>query len=991
MNRRKHHSLLVALGVAGAAALGLSSVQAQTVIPESYALPVSALDTSAPGFVVRVFQATGAQLPNTIARAEDQIAGFLINPGTGLPFDNIADMAAFNPDGTYDETMTLSYSAGWFPGIPGMEGTTINIALEAITYVELAPGTYRMVVTGDDGAKLTAGNVFDRLQEIVLVESPTTADKIANFTITKAGVYAFRVVYEQGGGGYSLNWYTEDTSATRYLLNEWGGLPCYRALNAGAVVTGPTISAISPLPNAINVSASAGLTAVIRDGSTAFNPATFKLYCNGTDVTAGATIGAKVNGRTKISYAPPVRPDPNDVEEYRLTFADPTSAGGTREAIVSYTVAPYADYVLPDPIWEETFDTVAEGAMPPGWSTVSPITPAGYEDLNDPDSDSYLTWVVVSRERIASITAWNATQRLNTPEAYINGERVESLIQGQCAYHESDIRGGSQYAELFSPNVNLTGKNDIYVVYNSIYTQNQDNIAGVEYSVDNGATWLPVIYMVHKDDIVLKGDGSIDAEGTLTAAHADTADYTDPISGEFVGDTYGAFVKAARATWPNLAEYISGRIDDDQMESKRIEKHRLPLADNKSQVKLRFFQAGTASWFFGVDNVGLYSISGPQAPEIVTQPVGGYISAGASLTLSVVAKGTEPLSYQWKLNDVAIPGATAASHEIASAKAADAGDYTVDISNAGGAVTSLKAKVGVFTGLIGENLVVHLKLDGSLADASGRGNGGTEVGTVAYNAGKVGTQSMQLPSDADYVTLGTPADLNFGTATDFSIAFWTKVIGWTDDPAFIANKDWDSGGNQGYVIATDSDGRLQWNLAGAPGGRKDYDGPADTFSDNAWHHVAVTFQRTGVATTYVDGVLKDTRPISADSNNVDTPSGMATNIGQDGMGDYGPKFSDVSFDDLGIWRRVLTPQEVAGIFEAGQTGKDLSTVVIAGPTDPGSLAIQFTGGKVVLTWDSGATLQSSGAITGGWADEAAQSPATLDPAGVAKFYRLKQP
>jgi len=207
-------------------------------------------------------------------------------------------------------------------------------------------------------------------------------------------------------------------------------------------------------------------------------------------------------------------------------------------------------------------------------------------------------------------------------------EKVESLIEDQFAYHESDIRGGSQYAELFSPEVNLAGKTDIHLVYNSIYTQNQDNIAGTEYSIDGGTTWLPVVYMVDAADIVKKDDGSIDAEATLSATQNDTAVYTDPVTGEEIGRSYGAFVKAVRSTWPDLAPYISGRINDDQMESKRIEKFRLPLADNQARVKLRFFQAGTASWFYGVDNVGLYSITTVDPPSFSKQPANATRVAG---------------------------------------------------------------------------------------------------------------------------------------------------------------------------------------------------------------------------------------------------------------------------------------------------------------------------------------------------------------------------
>jgi hypothetical protein len=983
---------IVARAIACSATLVLTLAQAQTIIPESVALPASALDTTKPGFLVRVVQATGPALATTIARAEDQLAGFLINPATGQPFANIIDPFGFNADGTYDEAFFVSYSSQFFPGIPGTEGTVLNIALEAITFVDLQPGTYTMVVNSDDGFRVTTGNVFDRLSEIVLGEfdgGRAAADTVFSFTITQAGVYPFRLIYMQGGGGFNVDWFMSSDPAERIYLNDSGGIPSYRALRPGAVISGPSISAVSPLPNAVNASPSAGLSALIKDGTSPLNPASVHLFHNDVDVTTAATIGPKTGNTTLVSYRPADLPEPLSVQVYKLVYADPTATGGTREAVMSYTVSAYANFTLPEPIWRETFDDIPEGTLPAGWTTYTPFAVGGNLDLNDPHSDAYWVWVVISRDRVQSITAWNPAQRLVTPEAYINGVKVQSLIENQFAYHESDVRSGSQYAELFSPEVNLSGHNDIYLVYHSIYTQNQDNIAGVEYSIDGGTTWLPVVYMIDVPDIVLHGDGSIDAEATLTTARADTAVYTDPGTGQQVGLSYGAFVKAPQSTWPDLGPYISGRIDDNQNESKRIERFRLPQADNQTSVKLRFFQAGTASWFFGVDNVGLYSIVGTQPPEITKHPLGGVIYAGGSLELTVVATGTD-LSYQWNLNDTPIPGATNATLTLANLTTAAAGEYNATVTNDGGSVTSTKTTVVVFDGPIGEDLVAHLKMDGNLDDATGRGNNGTTVGASVFVAGKVGTQAVQLPSNADYVTLGTPADLNFGTTNDFSISFWAKAAAWDGDPSFIGNKDWNSGGNQGYVLATDDDGRIQWNLAGAPGGRKDYDSAGGIFSDGAWHHVVVAFHRTGSASTYVDGLLRDARPLTADQNNVDTPAGLATNIGQDGTGSYGSRFSDVSFDDIGFWRRVITPQEAAALFAAGQAGNDLSSVVVSGSTNAGTLAISLAEGKIVLTWDSGATLQSAPALIGDWSDESAESPFEVDPSGAARFYRLIQ-
>ncbi len=255
---------------------------------------------------------------------------------------------------------------------------------------------------------------------------------------------------------------------------------------------------------------------------------------------------------------------------------------------------------------------------------------------------------------------------------------------------------------------------------------------------------------------------------------------------------------------------------------------------------------------------------------------------------------------------------------------------------------------------ITDHLVVHLTFDSNLTDTSARGNNGTAVGTVPFVDGKIGKgvecSGKKDNSIQNYVTLGAPADLNFGTSTDFSISFWAKFNTWAGDPAFLGNKDWGSGGNPGWVIATSGDGRLQWNYSGPGSGRKDYDGPGGTMSNGAWHHVVFTVLRAGETVTYIDGEEVNRGDTSAGLNNVDTPAGFATNIGQDGTGRYtdggGVEWTDLAIDDVGIWRRVLGGAEAKLIFEAGNQGKDLSTVVSPAADAP-TIVKAPTGGAVI--------------------------------------------
>jgi hypothetical protein len=86
-------------------------------------------------------------------------------------------------------------------------------------------------------------------------------------------------------------------------------------------------------------------------------------------------------------------------------------------------------------------------------------------------------------------------------------------------------------------------------------------------------------------------------------------------------------------------------------------------------------------------------------PSIFEQAVSQTVSAGASVTFSVVANGVPAPTFQWSLNGTPIAGATSSSYSIASASAADAGSYTVAVTNPLGTVTSDAATLVVSSGL----------------------------------------------------------------------------------------------------------------------------------------------------------------------------------------------------------------------------------------------------------------------------------------------------
>jgi hypothetical protein len=110
-------------------------------------------------------------------------------------------------------------------------------------------------------------------------------------------------------------------------------------------------------------------------------------------------------------------------------------------------------------------------------------------------------------------------------------------------------------------------------------------------------------------------------------------------------------------------------------------------------------------------------------------------------------------------------------------------------------------------------------------------------------------------------------------------------------------------------------------------------------------------------------------------------------------------------DDIGIWRRVLTPLEVAQIQSAGSTaGNSFNTVAPVNPTQPDVTCISVTGGIVTIKFTGGTsdpasafTLLGAGVVNGSYSPatgaaitgSAGSYAATVPTNGAVQFYRIK--
>ncbi|HVU24146.1 MAG TPA: chitobiase/beta-hexosaminidase C-terminal domain-containing protein [Opitutus sp.] len=82
-------------------------------------------------------------------------------------------------------------------------------------------------------------------------------------------------------------------------------------------------------------------------------------------------------------------------------------------------------------------------------------------------------------------------------------------------------------------------------------------------------------------------------------------------------------------------------------------------------------------------------------PAITTQPAAQTATVGDPVTFNVVATGDPAPAYQWQKDGTAIPDATGATLTLDHVTTADAGDYTVVVSNSAGSATSDGATLAV--------------------------------------------------------------------------------------------------------------------------------------------------------------------------------------------------------------------------------------------------------------------------------------------------------
>lgn len=354
-------------GASAVTATNTFSVGGGAEIPPSMALRAADVNRNNPGFLIKTWQHailnSGATTENSPGNSTE-IAEAMLHGFFGWP--NTADLTAFTgPGGAYAETGAINYNgasgnignftddgtyaamapAPNMPGIPGsatLESGTANYTLEIRTVLELQPGVYQLGVNSDDGFRLIVGD-GQEAYTLPLVCGEYSGGRGADnwdFTrfsvkVVQAGLYPFRLVFQQGTGGNNVEWFQinqpwRPAHLGKLLINDTATSPAaLKAYQYPVTSPGPTyVKSFAPARSSLGTAGSIGragpdatVSVVLVDGSTPVDTDAVALKINGTAVTP--TVN-KTGAETTVTYKPEAGFPMGSTNHVALTFGDRT-------------------------------------------------------------------------------------------------------------------------------------------------------------------------------------------------------------------------------------------------------------------------------------------------------------------------------------------------------------------------------------------------------------------------------------------------------------------------------------------------------------------------------------------------------------------------------------------------------------------------------------------------------------------------------------------
>ena len=218
----------------------------------------------------------------------------------------------------------------------------------------------------------------------------------------------------------------------------------------------------------------------------------------------------------------------------------------------------------------------------------------------------------------------------------------------------------------------------------------------------------------------------------------------------------------------------------------------------------------------------------------------------------------------------------------------------------GDSMTLSVSNSGPLSGAVNQGLVGWWPFNGNANDESGNGNNGTVNGAV-LSADRFGSSNSAFIFDGvnDQISVGNSSSLSFSS---FTISCWVNKDNQTIYLPGIISKC--SPTNQGWYLATTAN--QNHNLIWQGGGTSGYWGCASSpLNALDWIYLAAVYSPTSVK-LFVNGVLIDSNSTQSGLINTTYPLTFGYKNGD--------SFFGGQIDDIGIWNRVLTNNEILSLY-----------------------------------------------------------------------------
>ena len=376
-----------------------------------------------------------------------------------------------------------------------------------------------------------------------------------------------------------------------------------------------------------------------------------------------------------------------------------------------------------------------------------------------------------------------------------------------------------------------------------------------------------------------------------------------------------------------------------------------PDSDNDGYTDGDEFAYGSNS----LDSTNLPSSSDIQ---ITQSPQNTVVIQGQSTVLTVAATSVRSLTYQWRKDDVDIPGATSSTLVFQAVKPWNVGSYRVRITDSVGIVVSAAAQLTLNTAQpasLWQDLLLFLPFAGNTTDLSPSArtvtqsnvtSGVSPLGTVAGSASFNGTSSR-----IDF----SP---NLPDLTGMTFSTWLRPTKTSGNQSIFA--DWDDAASNDVSVALVDDKIFVQSTKN--GASLSWTSPP-LVQAGQWMHLTFVMGATR-SLVLVNGQVIAT--LDTPANNVGYK--LRSNIGyfDYGSGEY---FFSGNFSALRIYGRALTESEAVQLY---QYDAPLPEIELEQPSGMG-----LVDGSGVSTWQA--------LPTGG---TAAAAPYVIRNVGVANLLNL---